>query len=160
MSSIAQIIPTSSIAEQRNVVAAGVCRAAVEQAVLSLCRQRLAGGRSRPARRRRSSASTAATAIGGICSIATSSRCRTSGSIRGTRRGIWRFTCCRCARLDPEFAKEQLLLLLREWYMHPNGQLPAYEFALRRCESAGARLGVLARVQDDRPRAGSATGCS
>ncbi|HEX2659897.1 MAG TPA: glucosidase, partial [Polyangia bacterium] len=30
---------------------------------------------------------------------------------------------------DPEFAKEQLLLLTREWYMHPNGQLPAYEFA-------------------------------
>jgi hypothetical protein len=33
------------------------------------------------------------------------------------------------ARIDPTFAKEQLLLLLREWYMHPNGQLPAYEFA-------------------------------
>jgi hypothetical protein len=33
------------------------------------------------------------------------------------------------ARLDPAFAKEQLLLLDREWYMHPNGQLPAYEFA-------------------------------
>ena len=33
------------------------------------------------------------------------------------------------ARIDPDFAKEQLLLLLREWYMHPNGQLPAYEFA-------------------------------
>jgi len=32
------------------------------------------------------------------------------------------------ARIDPEFAKEQLVLLLREWYMHPNGQLPAYEF--------------------------------
>ncbi len=32
------------------------------------------------------------------------------------------------ARLDPEFAKDQLILLLREWYMHPNGQLPAYEF--------------------------------
>ncbi len=32
------------------------------------------------------------------------------------------------ARLDPHFAKEQLLLFLREWYMHPNGQLPAYEF--------------------------------
>jgi hypothetical protein len=31
-------------------------------------------------------------------------------------------------RLDPEFAKSQLLLLLREWYMHPNGQMPAYEF--------------------------------
>jgi hypothetical protein len=34
------------------------------------------------------------------------------------------------ARIDPDFAKEQLLLLLREWYMHPNGQIPAYEFAL------------------------------
>lgn len=33
------------------------------------------------------------------------------------------------ARLDEHFAKEQLLLLLREWYMHPNGQIPAYEFA-------------------------------
>ncbi len=33
------------------------------------------------------------------------------------------------ARIDPAFAKEQLVLLTREWYMHPNGQLPAYEFA-------------------------------
>ncbi len=33
------------------------------------------------------------------------------------------------ARLDPHFAKSQLVLLLREWYMHPSGQLPAYEFA-------------------------------
>jgi hypothetical protein len=33
------------------------------------------------------------------------------------------------ARFDPQFAKQQLLLLMREWYMHPNGQLPAYEFA-------------------------------
>jgi hypothetical protein len=33
------------------------------------------------------------------------------------------------ARVDPAFAKQQLVLLLREWYMHPNGALPAYEFA-------------------------------
>jgi hypothetical protein len=33
------------------------------------------------------------------------------------------------ARVDPYFAKEQLILLLREWYMNPNGQIPAYEFA-------------------------------
>jgi Mannosylglycerate hydrolase MGH1-like glycoside hydrolase domain len=33
------------------------------------------------------------------------------------------------ARLDPDFAKSQLELLLREWYLHPNGQIPAYEFA-------------------------------
>jgi len=34
------------------------------------------------------------------------------------------------ARLDPDFAKGQLKLFLREWYMHPSGQLPAYEFNL------------------------------
>ncbi|HEY3174829.1 MAG TPA: glucosidase [Candidatus Polarisedimenticolia bacterium] len=34
------------------------------------------------------------------------------------------------ARIDPHFAKEQLVLFLREWYMHPNGQIPAYELAL------------------------------
>ena len=33
------------------------------------------------------------------------------------------------ALLDPDFAKDQLVLLTREWYMHPNGQLPAYEWA-------------------------------
>jgi hypothetical protein len=33
------------------------------------------------------------------------------------------------ALVDPDFAKEQLILMLREWYMHPNGQLPAYEWA-------------------------------
>jgi hypothetical protein len=33
------------------------------------------------------------------------------------------------AHLDPSFAKAQLQLFLREWYMHPNGQIPAYEFA-------------------------------
>ncbi len=32
------------------------------------------------------------------------------------------------AQIDPDFAKQQLVLFLREWYMHPNGQLPAYEF--------------------------------
>jgi hypothetical protein len=33
------------------------------------------------------------------------------------------------AMIDPDFAKDQLILLLREWYMHPNGQIPAYEWA-------------------------------
>ena len=33
------------------------------------------------------------------------------------------------SHVDPEYAKRQLLLLLREWYMHPSGQIPAYEFA-------------------------------
>jgi len=40
------------------------------------------------------------------------------------------FHCVALAELDPEFAKKQLLLLTREWYMHPSGQLPAYEWSL------------------------------
>jgi hypothetical protein len=40
------------------------------------------------------------------------------------------FHCIPFALIDPVFAKEQLLLLNRVWYMHPNGQLPAYEWAL------------------------------
>jgi len=39
------------------------------------------------------------------------------------------FHCVPFALIDPTFAKEQLELLTREWYMHPNGQLPAYEWA-------------------------------
>ncbi len=39
------------------------------------------------------------------------------------------FHCMPLALVDAEFAKEQLVLLTREWYMHPNGQLPAYEWA-------------------------------
>jgi hypothetical protein len=39
------------------------------------------------------------------------------------------FHCVALGVIDPDFAKEQLILLLREWYMHPNGQLPAYEWA-------------------------------
>jgi hypothetical protein len=34
------------------------------------------------------------------------------------------------AHLDPHFAKEQMILFLREWYMHPSGQIPAYEWQL------------------------------
>jgi hypothetical protein len=39
------------------------------------------------------------------------------------------FHCIPIAMIDPEFAKHQLRLLTKEWYMHPNGQLPAYEWA-------------------------------
>jgi hypothetical protein len=40
------------------------------------------------------------------------------------------FHCIPLALVDSTFAKEQLVLMLREWYMHPNGQIPAYEWAL------------------------------
>ena len=39
------------------------------------------------------------------------------------------FHCIALALIDSDFAKEQLTLIVREWYMHPNGQLPAYEWA-------------------------------
>ena len=39
------------------------------------------------------------------------------------------FHCIPMALVDSEYAKQQLELLLREWYMHPNGQLPAYEWS-------------------------------
>ncbi len=40
------------------------------------------------------------------------------------------FHCIPLSLVDPEFAKQQLKLLVREWYMHPNGQIPAYEWQL------------------------------
>jgi len=40
------------------------------------------------------------------------------------------FHCLPLALVDSQFAKDQLLLMTREWYLHPNGQLPAYEWAL------------------------------
>lgn len=39
------------------------------------------------------------------------------------------FHCVTLALVDCEYAKDQLVLMLREWYMHPNGQIPAYEWA-------------------------------
>jgi hypothetical protein len=39
------------------------------------------------------------------------------------------FHCVPLAMVDADFAKNQLLLFLKEWYMHPNGQIPAYEWA-------------------------------
>ena len=39
------------------------------------------------------------------------------------------FHCMTFSIIDPRFAKEQIILLTHEWYMHPNGQLPAYEWS-------------------------------
>ena len=39
------------------------------------------------------------------------------------------FHCIPLTLVDPDFAKRQLELMTREWYMHPNGQLPAYEWS-------------------------------
>ncbi|HEV7642639.1 MAG TPA: hypothetical protein VGO50_01740 [Pyrinomonadaceae bacterium] len=68
------------------------------------------------------------------------------------------FHCITLAMVDAEFAKEQLILMLREWYMHPNGQIPAYEWkfddvnppvhawaALRVYQMDGKRSGIYDR---------------
>jgi hypothetical protein len=69
-----------------------------------------------------------ATTTGRTCTTRTSSPCPTNGNIRGCGVGPG-VSHGRASLVDPDFAKEQLILLLREWYMHPNGQLPAYEWA-------------------------------
>ncbi len=108
--------------------APGVRRDAVEQAALLLRREPLAGGRPHPA--------TAAARPGG------------TGATRRWQNfdafdimsmpdkweypwfAAWdlAFHCVALAHVDPAFAKYQLILLCREWFQHPNGALPAYEW--------------------------------
>ena len=78
-------------AGRRTAVPGRPMRGCCGQAVLSLHRQGVARRRSRRSRRRPRRARRAATAIGRICSTATSSRCRTNGSIPGSPPGISRF---------------------------------------------------------------------
>ena len=53
------------------------------------------------------------------------------------------FHCIPLAMIDPQFAKDQLKLLTREWYMHPNGQFPAYEWSFSDVTPPRSRLGNL-----------------
>ena len=58
------------------------------------------------------------------------------------------FHCIPLSLVDAEFAKAQLVLLAREWYMHPNGQLPAYEWAFGDVNPPVHALGPLWRVSN------------
>jgi hypothetical protein len=64
------------------------------------------------------------------------------------------FHCVALALIDPEFAKSQLTLFLREWYMHPSGQLPAYEWALDDVNPPVHAWAVLRVYQIERRRTG------
>ena len=75
------------------------------------------------------SAKADATATGHISTTPTSSPCRTSGSIPGMRPGTWRFTASRWRWSIRTSPRSSWCCMLREWYMHPNGQIPAYEWA-------------------------------
>ena len=64
------------------------------------------------------------------------------------------FHCIAFAHLDAQFAKEQLLLLTREWYMHPNGQIPACEWAFGDVNPPVHAWATLRVFQIDRKRNG------
>ena len=59
------------------------------------------------------------------------------------------------AIVDPELAKKQLVLLLREWYMHPNGELPAYEWAFDEVNPPVHAWAALRVYQIEKKRTGS-----
>ena len=107
----------------------GPRRDAVGQAVLPLRRRALARRRPGRAAAARRPPTTAATTSGATSTTATSSRCRDTWEYPWYAAWDLAFHCVALAHVDPAFAKDQLLLLCREWYMHPNGQLPAYEWA-------------------------------
>ncbi len=66
------------------------------------------------------------------------------------------FHCVPLALVDPDFAKQQLVLLTREWYMHPNGQLPAYEWAFGDVNPPVHAWAALRVYQIDRRKNGKA----
>ncbi len=66
------------------------------------------------------------------------------------------FHCVPLSMVDPHFAKEQLILFLREWYMHPNGQLPAYEWAFSDVNPPVHAWSCLQVYKNDKARTGKA----
>jgi len=64
------------------------------------------------------------------------------------------FHCVTASLVDPAFAKDQLLLLMREWYMHPNGQIPAYEWAFSDVNPPVHAWAALKIFRDQRDRTG------
>jgi Glycosyl hydrolase family 63 C-terminal domain len=66
------------------------------------------------------------------------------------------FHCVTLAHVDPQFAKDQILLMLREWYMHPNGQIPAYEWDFNSVNPPVLSLSARAVFLTERVRTGVA----
>ncbi|HSE87672.1 MAG TPA: glucosidase, partial [Candidatus Binatia bacterium] len=66
------------------------------------------------------------------------------------------FHCVTLAHVDPQLAKELILLMLREWYMHPNGQIPAYEWDFNDVNPPILSLAARAVFDSERQRTGVA----
>ena len=124
----AELTPASASADEALVLRQASAGHAVEQAAVLLRRRPLAGRRPDPARTAAPCARTGGTPSGATSTGSTSSRCRTSGSIPGSPPGTWPSTRITLAHLDPAFAKYQLIMICREWFQHPQGALPAYEW--------------------------------
>jgi hypothetical protein len=65
------------------------------------------------------------------------------------------FHCVSLANVDPQLAKDQILLMLREWYMHPNGQIPAYEWDFDDVNPPVLMLAARAVFEIDREQTGT-----
>ena len=124
----AELTPAGALGRRGDGHAPGLRRDAVEQAALRLRRRALAGRRPDPA---------AAAGVAG--STGRNARWRNFDafdimSMPDKWEYPWfaawdlAFHCVALAHVDPAFAKYQLLLLCREWFQHPNGALPAYEW--------------------------------
>ncbi len=109
--------------------ASGVRRAALDQAVLLLRRRPSGSTATRAGRRRHPSDSQGRNAEWRHLNNADIISMPDKWEYPWYAAWDLAFHCIPLAMVDPAFAKEQLILLLREWYMHPNGQLPAYEWA-------------------------------
>ena len=126
----AQVIPAGSVTGRPQCDAAGFRGFAVVETVLSLRRPRLAERRSRPClpppEARKHGRNHEWTHLYNADVISMPDKWEYPWY------AAWdlAFHCVPLALVDSEFAKEQLMLMVREWYMHPNGQLPAYEWAL------------------------------
>ena len=66
------------------------------------------------------------------------------------------FHCIALAHVDPQFAKEQIILMLREWTMHPNGQIPAYEWDFNAVNPPILSLAARSVFETERERTGVA----
>jgi hypothetical protein len=66
------------------------------------------------------------------------------------------FHCINLAKVDPQFAKDQIVLMLREWYMDENGQLPAYEWDFSDLNPPVLALAALKIFRAERTHGGSA----
>jgi hypothetical protein len=64
------------------------------------------------------------------------------------------FHCVPLSMIDPDFAKKQLVLFTREWYMHPNGQFPAYEWNLSEVNPPVHAWAALKVYEIDKSRSG------